>query len=474
MRKEIRELIREGARLYRFVEQVEFVVRDSKGVRAYPRESDKFLDFVLGSADGTKGFLDGLPLQNDDISDEELEDFHGVVADLWQAWTLLHEFVKPVADADTLRIPTPLVFLLNRRARAILNPQKALVAVELVSALNYVQVGQVGLQKIDLLMRTVLGKKYAAPFPEGLGIIGLPYSQGPSLFTNCLLFHELGHYVFQQKKLGEEYLEDYLFQQVAPFIKDRFPQLKDDTDDTTLKSFFSIIRPWWEEVFCDLFAVRMLGPAFTCLLAELLYVIGTLGTSKNVLFGRTHPSAAIRFREQLALLETLGWQEVLRELNVSPLAEIALVAQQEIPSEPYDPDYLPSNLPGTFVAAFSDGLANVRNMVSIVTDESGAPEEEFIKEYRNVSEWLSHGVVPSVRYQPGHTSASRFVTLINGAYFFQLSSMGELFQAIDNADARKISDNTRVRQRIEEWTLKAISDLLQPELESDEDDGPNS
>src|SRR5258708_2073639 len=38
----------------------------------------------------------------------------------------------------------------------------------------------------------------SASFPPKLGFIELPYSQGPSFFTNLVIYHEIGHVVYEQ------------------------------------------------------------------------------------------------------------------------------------------------------------------------------------------------------------------------------------------------------------------------------------
>lgn len=217
--------IQQASRLYRLVDQVDVVVRESLAVRTHSKESVSFLAFVGDAVRATQAFLKDLQIEWINESPERREHFEGKIAELSGAWALLHNFIKPVADAHTLCIPTPLVRLVGDCASRIVRPGPALLAVELVTPLNYIEVGQTGLQEINGLLRAVLGPRNAPRIPDGLGIVGLPYSQGSSLFLNCLLFHELGHYIFEQHKFGNLDVKDHLFEKVGPVLKNHFQSL---------------------------------------------------------------------------------------------------------------------------------------------------------------------------------------------------------------------------------------------------------
>ena len=119
--QEVESFLRTASRLHRLVGQIQTVVRESRWVRAYTPESAKFLEFVLSTGDRTRDFLCKLP--QDKIksgNDLVLEFLNGKIADLNHAWSLLHQFVKPVSDADTLHVPAPIVCLLNQCARKVL------------------------------------------------------------------------------------------------------------------------------------------------------------------------------------------------------------------------------------------------------------------------------------------------------------------------------------------------------------------
>ena len=141
------------------------------------------------------------------------------------------------------------------------------------------------------------------------------------------------------------------------------------------------------------------------------------------------------------------------------------MANLPIPDQPYRRDCHVKK--PEFVRGFEEGLPFVRDLASNATSGCGAPESCFLEESRAIKQCLGHGIVPSALYGHDEPTSQRFVTLINAAYFFQLENMSSLFAIAPECDEMNISDQARLRQRVEEWTLKAIEDLLPQE----EDDG---
>jgi|GEM_PF-2494465 len=469
------DLRRRASRPYRFVSRLRDLVRESRGVRSHPSDSEKFLDFVVNIAEQTLLFLNKL-LHEEVPTDEHVGVLRGKIADLEAAWTLLQQLVKPVVDADTLHVPQPVVSLVKRRAKEMLsNPAgDPVLAIEVLSELNFVQIRQVNLLEIEKQFREAMGLGSAITLPPSLGILGVPYSHGPALFMNSLLFHELGHYVFERwrdervENMRTIDLRQRLLEKVEPAIRSHFPEI--DNKDR-LEAMFEFILPWWEEIFCDLFAVHMVGPVFTCVFWEYMNITGTIDAEKADLFHASHPSDRFRFGEQVFLLSKLDWSDVLSKSGIEVVETIRRdleiaenCYEHKIPERPYDPQWLPAGFPDTPVRVFSDGLAVVRELVNEVMGEfAGKPEGDFGKEDKNIRLCLEHGIVPSALYRQKLDSSDRMITLINSAYFFQLSPMDKLFKIVKGVDSESIpiADDARLRQRVEEWTLKAISDILQ-------------
>src|ERR1035441_6043123 len=49
-----------------------------------------------------------------------------------------------------------------------------------------------------------------ASFPPSLGFVELPYSQGPSFFNNLVIYHEIGHFVYQELSIADGFASEMI------------------------------------------------------------------------------------------------------------------------------------------------------------------------------------------------------------------------------------------------------------------------
>jgi len=92
---------------HKLVSSLKENIATSKANNSYPKWSDEFLTFCEHTADATLDFIDKrLPALEG--SNQELN-----ILSLIQGWEVLHTFIKPVLDADTLKVPYPLVHFLS-------------------------------------------------------------------------------------------------------------------------------------------------------------------------------------------------------------------------------------------------------------------------------------------------------------------------------------------------------------------------
>ncbi len=221
-------------------------------------------------------------------------------------WLEIHELLKPVADAHALAIPISLVDLLCTRVKGIRGVADAQIAILVSEQLNYFQSRNAGLRDVYTHLSAVVPN--LPIFPKGLGFIGIPFSQGSSLFTSLVIFHELAHFIFEETLKGAE-----LDQMIGRATDSTFGSSLSASDKLWTKE--RLLR-WAEEIFCDLFAVRLLGPAYTFAYIELLNLMGVTDPKRVVNFSESHPADACRIREHLSRLQRDGWSEVLDSLNL--------------------------------------------------------------------------------------------------------------------------------------------------------------
>ncbi len=405
------------------------------------------MEFIVRGAEATRHHLGATLRHATTASEGDVRRLQTSTAILAEIWAKLHNFVKPVADADTLNVPIGLALLLNRAVSGLPDLKQAKIAVELTSPLNYFQRRHDPLRGLAALLQLRLGASTQLNFPNDLGIIGIPYSQGGLLFLNCLFYHELGHYVVEQRNLT-----DTLRNEADTRIAEVLPKLTDDRRRKLAK----VIRSWLEEVFCDLFAVRLLGPAYTFVFAELFDLLGDFREQRAALYHGTHPAGTVRLHEQLEILREApcNWDPVLSELQPDLYSQITTLAakHEEIPPSCED-------VPVEMVRAFRSALPKVRELAKSAANGQSKSPETFLRVREEIVDCLAHGIVPSTVYK-GTNAEEWCVMLINAAYFLQLGDLENLFSIIAKPDKNDVQLHARIRQRIEQWSLKAIEDIL--------------
>ena len=216
----------------------------------YPASSERFFKYISALAAATKSHLQE-SLGTSDQRPEEYLDLRDEIATLRSSWGFMHRFVKPVLDADTLTLPTCLLDGLKTRFRQMSGFAETDFIFYHSTYLNYfnVKLGEFN-QKANKISRMVKGPT----FPEKLGLIGIPDSQSAALFINCLIPHEMGHFVFGELQLAKKLRSE---------IEERLIKLYDTRLEIERRSELTDKMVFWlEELFCDAFAVRLVGFSF--------------------------------------------------------------------------------------------------------------------------------------------------------------------------------------------------------------------
>ncbi len=451
-------VIHDAASLYRFIESVGAFSDVRRGFPAYLEASSDFLSFIGQLAGSTKKYL--LDFSNRLPSDPlRFPSFRQELKTLRYAWFEIHRRIKPIADADTLHVPTPLISSLERRLQGVTEFQKTRFAVLHTERLNYLQVVASGIRDTTSRISTLVG---STSFPPDLGLIGIPYSQAGSVFINCLIAHEIGHFVF-----GELQLLNILATKIGGALSTAFtPAAKLLKPDDRLR-VPAIVAGWVEELFCDLFAVRLVGPCYSYAFIEIFDLTNVFGaddkinpaaTGPAMEFSDSHPADLYRVQKQVNSLIALKWWDQVKDsksIYKDLLDYCALLNSSQFS--------FPSQAP--LQAYFIDALNRISGDIDTAVQNSlhglDPGVEEFSRLKGTVQEYFHHGVVPSTIQDPSsHESVSpSLVTVLNAAYQLYLDSLPTLIDRVEGQKAESVEHCSNWTQKLEAWTLKALEDL---------------
>jgi hypothetical protein len=257
----------------------------------------------------------------------------------------------------------------------------------------------------------------------------MPYSQDDSLFSNIIICHEVGHFVFEELKLGETDLSPL----IETSLQTHFPT----ESESNLAWCRERLWNWAEEIYCDRFAIGLIGPAYSFSYIEFFDVIGVEGNDGVNEFVDTHPSDSCRFRQHAEQLQDAGWWALLDRDGKSYADAIRRLSN--IPTHDYEfnSDEKPE-LADRVLAAFRDDvLPHIGKLVknSFQGREAAFGGDAAFPCVDAIQGYLSWGIVPSTIIHEKQEFVPDAVLLINAAYLFYLEGVTKLIERITSVVA---------------------------------------
>lgn len=448
------QLVQDAVSLTRFVSSIVDLCEDRSSASAHLQSSERFFAYIKELSSATSVYL-AISLRQRTTPTDLLQ-LRNEIGILRVSWRFLHEFIKSSLDADTLRLPTALVQAIIKRFREIPKFDDADFVIYHSDQFNYLNVRlDVFKQQADQISSLVSGPQ----FPSNLSIVGIPYSQASSLFWNCLIPHELGHYVFGELAFAVKFkkeIESELLKRIPSGIT---PQQRGQ--------IIELLARWMEELFCDVFAVRLVGLCFSIAFTEVfdtamfLDVSGMLppGGSRGETEFREYPPDLLRIRQQARVLQKDGWWDTVQSLD-SQYAKVLMAAV-----ELKDSDFRCSALQANPVPVLETFFAVLPNL-EVELEKAASGLQVCAQEWKDsadiIERYLEYGIVPSTlrRSTEGDNFTPSPIALLNSAYRFYIRSMPALMGRIKDADPNDIEKRIRWTRRVENWTAKAIEDVL--------------
>jgi hypothetical protein len=470
----IEDVRHDAAALHRFIDSVASGCKVAEGYPSYLESSAAFFTYILALAERTKAFLaqfvDDLDPQLAVSDPQDFCDRTQIIRTLRFSWFQLHELIKPALDADTLHVPCPLVNALTTRLRMIKDFENVRFVVLHTNELNYFQIGARNLRDFAAEIAKIV--PIAPPFDKNLGIIAHPYSQSSSIFLNFALAHEMGHFAFQERAEADR---------IMPAIA---RALKRATAGITLgprdpEWCRDQVLGWCEEIYCDLFALWLIGPCFSFSFIELFALSRLASDSRRTgdippiaseaAFKDSHPAKAFRIGEHVRFLrcKELGWwEEIKKKAKRGSKAKashyLTLMAEaQRLPKETFS--FQSQFKPKLNKVVLDTFLMAVGKVSKVVKDAFvGVPSEtnSFHDQCSIIEKYLSFGVVPSRLVFPDDTVQSpKVVALLNAANLFYLERLDQLIVKIDGGQPECLECRALWAERVEMWTSKALEDI---------------
>lgn len=433
------EVLHNYTQAHKLISSTKEIITICRADNSYPKWSDSFLLLCYSAADKTIDYLE-------ECSTGNIVDLNELYS-IRQFWEALHAFIKPVLDADSLKVPYPLIHFISKHIGELKSVDEAKIVIEIISELNYHHYSLTDLKKSFKWLLGIIGGPELEP---GFGFLGLPFTQSKSLFMNCLLYHEIGHFIAEEACVFSSKIRKDVITIIEPSFKDH---------NEYINWAVNRIIVWMEELFADLVAAKLLGPAYSFAYMELNRL---LPSEQIRTFNIDHPCDALRFREQYRALLKDKWN---KNENDEPrerwdqLREISTINENE---------YLPPDVSDIQMLQVWKGLMRflcekkiieqVHDLANESIEGRNNPRDLYRRDAKIVKQCLEHGIVPSVG--KNYNDMPHPTSIINGAMFYWLSGMDKLYQVVTSFSENKIKDRDELEQRVEMWCIKAIEDWL--------------
>jgi hypothetical protein len=444
---------KEAADLHRFIEPLIRMCADirDREYPVYPKPTLMFLRHIERLGRETQKFLSNFPVDVLKHSRTAYSKRQKLLS-LRAGWEILHEYLRPALAADTLHLPTPLILTLQDKINAADNLRDVKFTLFHTDRANYLQVPSGLAREFANDIADLVG---GTSFPRQLGLVGIPYSQGDGFFLNCLLPHEMAHFVYQED--AGINIEDEIDNALERMEKDLGP-----LNDEDLSLCRDTLRRWVEETFCDLFAICVIGPAYSFALIELTGASLLVGRLSNMIddfyfFVQDHPAEIARFHSHYKLLNELGWWRSIENWSSSSVEVLKLCEQRSTDL------HVTSTVPEAvgevrLLQCYWEVCDWLRPFICSIVPSRSEDLKEFESQADTISEYLRRAVVPSTIIVGESMVHPGPVVLINAAFRFFLTSLSTLIENIDGKDKDSVADRSTYSERLELWMLKALED----------------
>ena len=253
----------EGVRILRLCKDLSEFILSGQARKTYLYETENFLKHIKKSLKAIDEFIRKTinkkmapPLAKVKLKELDL---------IREGLSWLYTFVKEAIDADTLSIPYSLTIFLNHTATDLQKPDKVSLVVLGSSNLMYYKYNLEQLRKLTNNLASII-EKYPV-LPAEIGILKFPYCAAQEVLVNCILFHEVGHYIYEKTGLQRHFYNS-INSNLRVFIQDNkiIEKLKPKDPDLACNKLFiyvgGLMLSWADEIFADIFAIRELGSAF--------------------------------------------------------------------------------------------------------------------------------------------------------------------------------------------------------------------
>jgi len=247
----------EGIRLLRLCKDLSEFILSGQVRKTYLDETEHFLEYIKKSLKAIDKFVRQTINKEraSPLAKGKLKDFDLIREGL--SW--IYILVKESIDSDTLSIPYSLTIFLNYTAKKLQKRKKVSLVVLGSSDLMYYKYNLKHLRNLTRRLKSTVIKNYPV-LPAEIGILKFPYCAAQEVLVNCILFHEMGHYIYEKTGLQNVFYND-IRSSLGEFIKNKKIMEKITAPLLVQRRLFNYVSNlmfrWGDKIFADIFFIGL-------------------------------------------------------------------------------------------------------------------------------------------------------------------------------------------------------------------------
>ena len=445
------EVIAEGVALLSITSHLNRFLAECRSERTYLHETEAFFGFVEDALTSIYRFVQTQAAELETMSDTGAAAAFRDLKALERIVGHIYYLVRQVCDADTLSIPFPIIVHINGITKDLpeaCGARNSRILLLATDQLNFLHRG------LDVIRQLCAVCDIVPAFPQDLGIVAFPYTERNSICLNCLLFHELGHYLYHKGN-------------ISAALEPQLVKLDAEIANLPAEGLFDVsillgvarerVLAWASEVFADLVATGIVGPSFAVALDKLIRLSGA-EEGQMTAFSDTHPAGTYRKTLIAKLLLDLEWRPALEKVAPDLVASLDRDAASTV-THTYP--IVNVQLARILLQEFDGMVPHVKHLAEGIIQQLPFNKDDFLLCHEEVIKELKHLVVPTIRVRPGANSVSpSAITVLNcGALLLGRRDLADVF-ALAGRSPASIDDRLWLEDRLNLLVMKAIEDGL--------------
>lgn len=351
-----------------------------------------------------------------------------------QALEFVHQSLDFVVNVEVLSIPAPFVLFLQELGSEFMETSFVLQAAPLF---NY------SFRRVaPTLNRPLLQAGLSPRLAENFAVFRFPAALREDGLQHCVLVHELGHYLDTGELLYSDAWDDAgpaVRERIERFIGTEMGIVRKGVEQGLQTALFRALTSWVIETVCDVFAARVLGPAY--LFSSIEFVRFRPDLTKG---SDTHPPSATRLWIIHKEVQSLGWgpdlARVQHEISEPPhwsYAALRTLGQQERHLRILE-------------RCLQELLPAIRRVVRRRVGANACKRGSYLAQERRIVEVLACCVPPGELGLDGDVISPR--DILNAAWFFHLGG----YQGWPEVPGSQLDQAFQKRQLLSRLVFKAL------------------